>query len=54
LKGVVNTCTLAIYHLRQQAEGGSIVISGSTTGLQRVRAVDYCKFQYSTRIGTRY
>jgi NAD(P)-dependent dehydrogenase (short-subunit alcohol dehydrogenase family) len=43
LKGVVNTCTLAIYHLRQQPEGGSIVISGSTTGLQRVRAVDYCK-----------
>ncbi|CAF3605877.1 hypothetical protein SNK03_002101 [Fusarium graminearum] len=41
LKGVVNTCTLAIYYLRQQAEGGSIVISGSTTGLQRVRAVDY-------------
>ncbi|KAL4727055.1 hypothetical protein ACLX1H_005955 [Fusarium chlamydosporum] len=41
LKGVINTCTLAVYHLRQQPEGGSIVISGSTTGLQRVRAVDY-------------
>ncbi|RGP74455.1 short-chain dehydrogenase [Fusarium longipes] len=40
-KGVVNTCTLAIYYMRQQPEGGSIVISGSTTGLQRVRAVDY-------------
>ncbi|KAF4960301.1 hypothetical protein FSARC_10498 [Fusarium sarcochroum] len=41
LRGVVNTSTLAIYYLRQQPEGGSIVISGSTTGLQRVRAVDY-------------
>ncbi|KAJ4130238.1 hypothetical protein NW768_007221 [Fusarium equiseti] len=41
LKGALNTCVLAIYHLRQQAEGGSIVIMGSTTGLQRVRAVDY-------------
>ncbi|CAJ0550869.1 Ff.00g107990.m01.CDS01 [Fusarium sp. VM40] len=41
LKGVINTCTLAISYLRQQPEGGSIVISGSTTGLQRVRAVDY-------------
>ncbi|KAF5024353.1 hypothetical protein F66182_3583 [Fusarium sp. NRRL 66182] len=41
LKGVINTCTLAIHYLRQQPEGGSIVISGSTTGLQRVRAVDY-------------
>lgn len=43
LKGALNTCVLAIYHLRQQPEGGSIVIMGSTTGLQRVRAVDYCK-----------
>ncbi|KAK2054488.1 short chain dehydrogenase [Colletotrichum caudatum] len=41
LKGVVNTATLAIYHMRQQAEGGSIVINGSSTGLQRLRAVDY-------------
>ncbi|KAG7408084.1 Short-chain dehydrogenase/reductase ATR7 [Fusarium oxysporum f. sp. raphani] len=31
LKGVINTSTLAIYHLRQQAEGGSIVITGSAT-----------------------
>lgn len=43
LKGVINTSTLAINYLRQQPEGGSILISGSTTGLQRVRAVDYCK-----------
>lgn len=47
LKGTLNTCVLAIYHLRQQAEGGSIVIMGSTTGLQRVRAVDYCKLRHS-------
>lgn len=43
LKGVINTSTLAIHHLRQQAEGGSIVITGSATGLQRFRAVDYGK-----------
>ncbi|KAF5255809.1 hypothetical protein FOXYS1_13754 [Fusarium oxysporum] len=41
LKGVINTSTLAIHHLRQQVEGGSIVITGSATGLQRFRAVDY-------------
>ncbi|KAF4335349.1 (-)-trans-carveol dehydrogenase [Fusarium beomiforme] len=41
LKGVINTSTLAIHHLRQQLEGGSIVITGSATGLQRFRAVDY-------------
>jgi NAD(P)-dependent dehydrogenase (short-subunit alcohol dehydrogenase family) len=34
LKGVINTSTLAIHHLRQQKEGGSIVSTGSTTGLQ--------------------
>lgn len=42
LKGLMNTCTLALYHIRQQAEGGSIVLNGSTTGLQRLRAADYC------------
>ncbi|KAE9570150.1 Short-chain dehydrogenase/reductase ATR7 [Colletotrichum fructicola] len=41
LKGVMHTATIAIFHMRQQAEGGSIVINGSTTGLQRLRAVDY-------------
>ncbi|GKT44318.1 short-chain dehydrogenase/reductase ATR9 [Colletotrichum spaethianum] len=41
LKGVMHTATLAIYHMRQQVEGGSIVINGSSTGLQRLRAVDY-------------
>lgn len=43
LKGVVNTAALAIFHLRRQEEGGSIVITGSATGLQRFRAVDYGK-----------
>lgn len=46
LKGVMHTATLAIYHMRQQAEGGSIVINGSSTGLQRLRAVDYGESQY--------
>uniref|UniRef100_L2FFT5 Short chain dehydrogenase n=1 Tax=Colletotrichum fructicola (strain Nara gc5) TaxID=1213859 RepID=L2FFT5_COLFN len=31
LKGVMHTATIAIFHMRQQAEGGSIVINGSTT-----------------------
>ncbi|OHW96417.1 short chain dehydrogenase [Colletotrichum incanum] len=41
MKGVMHTATLAIYYMRQQTEGGSIVINGSSTGLQRFRAVDY-------------
>lgn len=41
MRGVVNTGTLAIYYLRQQAEGGSIVVNASTMGIQRCRAVDY-------------
>ncbi|KAK9419725.1 hypothetical protein SUNI508_07211 [Seiridium unicorne] len=41
LKGVINTATLAIFYLRQQPEGGNIVINGSSTGIQRMRAVDY-------------
>ncbi|KAF6797602.1 short-chain dehydrogenase [Colletotrichum musicola] len=41
LKGVMHTATLAMHHMRKQAEGGSIVINGSTTGMQRLRAVDY-------------
>ncbi|KAM0293115.1 hypothetical protein ACHAPM_011723 [Fusarium culmorum] len=41
LKGVINTSALAIHHMHQQEYGGSIVITGSATGLQRFRAVDY-------------
>ncbi|PSN59574.1 NAD(P)-binding protein [Corynespora cassiicola Philippines] len=41
LNSVVNTVTLAVHYLKQQPEGGSIVIMGSSTGLHPVRAVDY-------------
>ncbi|EFW99732.1 short-chain dehydrogenase/reductase [Grosmannia clavigera kw1407] len=41
LNGVINTSTIGIFYLRQQPEGGSITITGSTCGLQRLRAVDY-------------
>jgi NAD(P)-dependent dehydrogenase (short-subunit alcohol dehydrogenase family) len=43
LDSVVNTATLAAHYLKDQAEGGSIVLMGSSTGLHPVRAVDYCK-----------
>ncbi|ORY60842.1 uncharacterized protein BCR38DRAFT_459805 [Pseudomassariella vexata] len=42
LKGVMNTVTLAVWYMRQQPEGGSIVACGSSIGFHRVRAVDYC------------
>lgn len=41
LKGVMNTATLGVYHIRQHGGGGSIVITGSAAGLQPLRAVDY-------------
>ncbi|KIL83594.1 hypothetical protein FAVG1_13189 [Fusarium avenaceum] len=41
LRGVMSIVTITIYHLRQQAEGRRILITASTTGLQRFRAVDY-------------
>lgn len=41
--GVVNTAALAIHYIKQQPEGGSIVLLGSSTGLHPVRGVDYCK-----------
>ncbi|USP73577.1 hypothetical protein yc1106_00851 [Curvularia clavata] len=41
LDSVVKTVTLAAHYLKTQAEGGSIVIMGSSTGLHPVRAVDY-------------
>ena len=32
LIGVLNTVKLAIHHMKQQPEGGSIVVTASTTG----------------------
>ena len=42
-KSVVNTACLAIHYLKQNAQGGNIVLMGSSTGLQPLRAPDYCK-----------
>ncbi|CAE7175044.1 hypothetical protein PTNB73_02760 [Pyrenophora teres f. teres] len=42
LSSVVNTVTLATHYMKTQSEG-AIVIMGSSTGLQPVRAIDYCK-----------
>lgn len=42
-KSVVNTACLGIHYLKQQPEGGNIVLMGSSTGLQPLRAPDYCK-----------
>ncbi|KAG4442365.1 hypothetical protein IFR05_002143 [Cadophora sp. M221] len=41
LKGVINTASLAVHYMKQQPEGGSIVLMGSSTGLQPLRAPDY-------------
>ena len=49
LRGVMNTATLAIHYMRRQQQdeaggwSGSIVLTGSVVGLQRLRAVDYGK-----------
>lgn len=43
LRGVINTCCLAAHYMKQQRGGGSIVLMGSSTGLQPFRAPDYCK-----------
>lgn len=47
LKSVVNTACLAVHYLKQQPEGGAIVLMGSSTSLQPVRAPDYCKLRVS-------
>ena len=44
-KSVLNTAVLAVHFMKEQAEGGSIVLMGSSIGLARARAVDYCKFE---------
>ncbi|QDS71169.1 hypothetical protein FKW77_010100 [Venturia effusa] len=41
LRGVINTATLGIHYLKQQPEGGAIVLMGSSTSLQPLRAPDY-------------
>ena len=46
LKSVLNTAVLAVHFMKEQAEGGSIVLMGSSTGLGPLRAADYCKCQH--------
>lgn len=41
LRGLINTTSLAVHYIKDQPEGGSIVLMGSSTGLQPLRAVDY-------------
>ncbi|KAE9966853.1 hypothetical protein EG328_004364 [Venturia inaequalis] len=41
LKGVMNTATLGVHYMKQQPEGGAIVLMGSSTSLQPLRAPDY-------------
>lgn len=41
LIGVINTGCLAVHYFKQQPEGGSLVLMGSSTAIQPLRAVDY-------------
>lgn len=43
LRGLINTASLAVHYMKEQPEGGSIVLMGSSTGLQPLRAIDYCE-----------
>ncbi len=43
LKSVMNTACLAVHYMKDRPEGGSVVLMGSSTGLQPLRAPDYCK-----------
>lgn len=45
LRGLINTASLAVHYIKDQPEGGSIVLMGSSTGLQPLRAVDYCEWK---------
>ncbi|TID26370.1 levodione reductase [Venturia nashicola] len=44
LRGVMNTATLGVHYMKQQPEGGAIVLMGSSTSLQPMRAPDYCTY----------
>jgi NAD(P)-dependent dehydrogenase (short-subunit alcohol dehydrogenase family) len=50
LKGLINTASLAVHYIKDQPEGGSIVLMGSSTGLQPLRAIDYCKSRAKHRV----
>ncbi|KFY36227.1 hypothetical protein V494_05201 [Pseudogymnoascus sp. VKM F-4513 (FW-928)] len=41
LKGLINTATLGVHYMKTQPEGGNVVLMGSSTGLQPLRAPDY-------------
>jgi len=41
LKACINTCTLAMHHMRQQSQGGSIVITASASAYQPLCVADY-------------
>jgi NAD(P)-dependent dehydrogenase (short-subunit alcohol dehydrogenase family) len=43
LKGVINTACLAFHHMKKKPQGCAIVLMGSSTGIQPLRAADYCK-----------
>lgn len=53
LKSVINTACLGVHYMKQQPEGGSIVLMGSSTGLQPLRAPDYCKSRTKLCVGDR-
>jgi NAD(P)-dependent dehydrogenase (short-subunit alcohol dehydrogenase family) len=41
LKACINTCTLALHHLRSQPQGGSVVITASASAYQPLCVPDY-------------
>ena len=43
LKGVINTACLAFHYMKTKPQGCAIVLMGSSTGFQPLRAPDYCK-----------